>query len=269
MKKTIGILGAGWLGTALAKELIHKDFRVKVTTTTKNKLQGLRNLQLEPYYVALFEEKVDGDINDFLEGCTTLVINIPPGLRQNPSADFVKKIAQLLNYLQSDLLEHIVYISSTAVFEETVNLPIITSDAKPDATTANGKQLISVEKMLADHFGTKCTILRFGGLLDKDRHPGKFLSGRSDISNPQAPINLIHRYDCIRIIIRILELKYQGLPLNACYPYHPTKQNYYTKYCLDQQLEVPAFSVENVSKGKIIAADKIKTLLNYEFKKRP
>jgi nucleoside-diphosphate-sugar epimerase len=51
----------------------------------------------------------------------------------------------------------------------------------------------------------KTTILRFGGLIGEDRNPIRFLAGRENLENPDAPINLIHQTDCIGIILRIIE----------------------------------------------------------------
>ena len=38
---SIGILGGGWLGSALAAKAIEKDHRVKITTTTPEKTTPL------------------------------------------------------------------------------------------------------------------------------------------------------------------------------------------------------------------------------------
>ena len=49
------------------------------------------------------------------------------------------------------------------------------------------------------------SILRFGGLAGGDRKAGRFLAGRKDVKNGAAPVNMIHRDDCIGIIHRIIE----------------------------------------------------------------
>jgi hypothetical protein len=48
----------------------------------------------------------------------------------------------------------------------------------------------------------KTTVLRFGGLIGEDRNPFKFIAGRENMDNPDAPINLIHQADCIGIILK-------------------------------------------------------------------
>ena len=49
------------------------------------------------------------------------------------------------------------------------------------------------------------TVIRFGGLIGYDRMPGKFLTGKKDLPNGDAPVNLIHRDDCVQIIYQIIK----------------------------------------------------------------
>ena len=44
----IGILGCGWFGFALAKALLAKDYLVKGTTTSEDKLATLKKAGIEP-----------------------------------------------------------------------------------------------------------------------------------------------------------------------------------------------------------------------------
>jgi hypothetical protein len=95
------------------------------------------------------------------------------------------------------------------------------------------------------------------------------LSKRKNISNPEAPINLIHRKDCIQIINTILKKELWNLDLNASYPKHLDKKTYYSNYCKLNELPLPEFNSLEKSKGKIIDSTKLVQLLNYSFKHVP
>ena len=116
-----------------------------------------------------------------------------------------------------------------------------------------------------EHF--KTTVLRFGGLIGEDRHPIKFLAGRENLENPEAPINLIHQQDCIGIILRIIEKDCWNETFNAVAPSHPSREDYYSQKALDLNLALPIFNHTTPSIGKTISSDKIENVLNYSFTK--
>ena len=47
----IGIIGCGWLGLPLAKEFISNNYKVKGSTTTKEKLEILKTEGIEAYLI--------------------------------------------------------------------------------------------------------------------------------------------------------------------------------------------------------------------------
>ena len=96
-------------------------------------------------------------------------------------------------------------MSSTSVFSDEDK--VVTEETLPNPNTESGKQLLQCEKLLQDNSHFETTILRFGGLIGEDRNPIHFLAGRSNIENPDAPINLIHQEDCIGIILKIIEIE--------------------------------------------------------------
>lgn len=266
MKKQISIIGCGWLGFPLAKTLIENNYNVKGSTTSTDKLKTLRNSGIEAYLVALSKDKITGNYIDFLKGSESVVINIPPGLRKHPNKNHVDEIQHLVNAIESQNIKNVIYISSTSVFKDETSFPIINADALPNATSHNGKQLIAIENMLKENTNFNTTIIRFGGLFNAQRHPAKYLAGRANLSNPNAPVNLIHKDDCINIISLILKNNVWNEVFNAAYPYHPTKKDYYTAYCKQHQLDLPNFNLSEKSKGKTVGSTKLEQVLNYTFK---
>lgn len=267
MNKQISILGTGWLGFPLANALVENNYIIKGSTTSENKLESLSKHTIIPYQVALTEEGPKGDISSFLSESETVIINIPPGLRRNPEINFVAKIQNLIPYLEKSTIKNVLFVSSTSVFSDLEGFPSISEETMPNATSNAGKQLIEVEQILQDCTSFNTTILRFAGLFGPKRHPATMLSKRSNIKNPLAPVNLIHRDDCIGIIKEIIETQSWGEVFNASYPNHPEKFDYYSYVCKQMGLPTPDYDFETPSKGKVIKSIQIKEALNYRFKK--
>lgn len=264
----VSILGCGWLGLPLAEKLIEKGFHVKGSTTSRDKFQELRDKNITPYQIQLFEEGIQGDFSSFLIDAEALIIDIPPGLRSNPKSNFVAKIRHLIPYIEISSVNKVLFISSTSVYEDTQAIPTYLDTDPANSTGNTAKQLIETENLLRGNQEFSTTILRFGGLLGAGRHPIKQLSGKTGLKYPKAPVNLIQQQDCMEIILHILEKETWDETFNAAYPEHPTKQEFYTAAAQEKNLSIPEFDDESTSKGKIIASDKLEELLEFKFSHR-
>jgi len=269
LKNKISVIGCGWLGFPLAEYLINEGFVVKGSTTSSDKLELLKKHHIEGFLIHLNETEISGNYSEFLADSETLIINIPPGLRTNPSKNHVTEISNLISAIEEHNIKNVLYISSTSVFNDDIHFTEVTDTTAPNATSDSGKQLIEIEQTLIKNPNFNTTILRFGGLFDAERHPAKYLSGRTNVSNHRAPINLTHKEDCIQIITSILKNKLWNVTLNAVYPTHPSKKTYYSAYCEHHNLALPEFNTSAKSKGKIVNGSKLVQLLNYTFKHRP
>lgn len=258
--KQISILGCGWLGLPLAESLIKKGFSLNGSTTSFEKISVLRNNGIQPYQIELTEIKEE--ISSFLKNSEILIIDIPPKLRTDSSGNFVKKIENLIPFIEKSTVEKVLFISSTSVYAD--DNSVITETTKPQSDTEIGKQLLEVENLLQSNANFKTTIIRFGGLIGKDRHPIHFLAGKQNLENPEAPINLIHQTDCIGIIEAVIEQDCWNETFNAVAPFHPTRKEYYTQKSVKFNLPLPEFR-QGISIGKTITSDKIETVLSYKF----
>ncbi|MBP2833159.1 NAD(P)H-binding protein [Aquimarina sp. U1-2] len=263
----ISILGTGWLGLPLAEALMNKNWIIKGSTTTDEKLPTLEKKKIKAYTITLTENGPEGAIASFLKGSELIIINIPPGLRRNPEVDFVAKIEKLIPFIEAATIKKVLFISSTSVFADHESFPVISKETKPNASSNAGKQLIKVEQLLQENSNFKTTILRFSGLFGSKRHPATMLSKRENIKNPKAPVNLIHLEDCIAIIQKIITIEFWGEHFNASYPDHPEKATYYTAICKRMGLSTPDYDHKTPSKGKLISASAIEKELAYTFSK--
>jgi nucleoside-diphosphate-sugar epimerase len=259
----ISLLGCGWLGLPLAKALIKNGFLVKGSTTSESKLAILEELAIQPFLIALSEDKPIGDIANFLENSSLLIIDIPPKLRGTEKENFVSKIKNIIPFVEKSTIENVLFVSSTSVYGEAKQT--ISENTTPKPETESGKQLLEVESLLKSNPNFKTTILRFGGLIGEDRNPTKFMAGKVNIENPKTPINFIHQEDCIGIILKIIATDSWNETYNGVSPYHPTRENYYTQKASELGLPLPQFDHSKPSVGKLILSEKIEAVLGYTF----
>ena len=276
MNKKISILGCGWLGLPLAKSLLAKGYEVKGSTTSESKLEVLKNVGISPFQIQLDAHQIIGNMEDFLKETNVLVIDIPPGLRRETSTSnemqFVNKIKNLIPYIEKSGIQKVVFVSSTSVYGDSFPIVEITEETQPNPDTESGKQLVIAETLLQSNPNFKTMVIRFGGLLGEDRHPVRFLAGRTNVENPEAPVNMIQREDCIGVIEEILKQVQNdnwewNQTFNAVAPQHPTRKAYYHKKADILNLPLPTFAENSESKGKIISSKKVETILGYSFQK--
>lgn len=275
MITNISILGCGWLGFPLAKAMIAKGFSINGSTTSTEKISILKDSGINPFLINIslndsdspFGKSTSREIEAFLNGSSVLIIDIPPKLRGTNTESFVDKIAFLIPFIEKSTIEKVLFISSTSVYGE--NNLLITEETKPNPETESGKQLLISEALLQSNNNFKTTILRFGGLIGEDRNPVKFLAGKVNIENPEAPINFIHLEDCMGIILKIIESNSWNETYNAVAPFHPSREEYYTLKARENNLPLPKFNHENTSTKKVISSDKIENVLKYTFTRKP
>jgi nucleoside-diphosphate-sugar epimerase len=278
-KVNVSIFGCGWLGLPLAKSLLSKDYEVKGSTTSESKLEVLKNAGISPFQIQLEAHQIIGNIEDFLKETNILVIDIPPGLRREVSTSnemtFVNKIKNLIPFIEKSGIQKVIFVSSTSVYGDSKNFSTaleVTEETTPNPDTESGKQLVISETLLQSNSNFRTTVIRFGGLLGDDRHPVKFLAGRTNVENPEAPVNMIQKEDCIGIIEKSLDFARDdnwewNQTFNAVAPQHPTRKEYYHKKAQILNLPLPIFAENLESKGKIISSKKVETILGYSFQK--
>ena len=252
----ISILGCGWLGLKLAEKLIDAGHHVKGSVTSMEKIEKLSELGIEPFAVKLFESGIQGDIRTFMEDSEVLIIDIPPGLRKDPETDFAAKMKNLIPHIHSENIQKVIFISSTSVYTDETDFPEVTEESETD-TSPRGRKIRDAELVLMNEPGFETIVLRFGGLIGGKRHPVKYLAGRTGVSDPDAPVNLVERNDCIQAIIKVMEAVHENSVFNVVYPDHPPKESYYSEIAEKLDLEKPRFDMKKRSKGKMVSSEKL------------
>jgi hypothetical protein len=213
---------------------------VRGTTTSDSKIELLQKANIIPFTIALRENGIEGNIEDFLAELDLLVINVPPQLRSDPKESYIKKMLLLYDKIKNTSLQCVIFISSTSVYGDITG--VVTEDSPTRPNTESGRQLLAAENIWLNDRELNTTIIRFGGLIGPSRHPVTFLAGKSDLTNGNDPVNLIHLNDCIGIIKLIMNGNWKNKVINGVYPLHPTKESYYTSESIKRGLLPPIYT---------------------------
>lgn len=258
--KKISILGCGWLGLPLAIDRITKDDRVKGSTTTVNKIDSLASQGIMPYLLKLGESKTKKYI-DFLNDSEIIIINFPPKRIPDIVAIYQKQIQSIIPFISD--YQKIIFISSTSVYQNTNGEISESITIQPEKES--GKAVAAVEQCLQQKFKDRLTIIRLSGLIGYDRLPGRFLANKKEVLNGDAPINVIHRDDCIGLINAVIKKDIWGEIINGSTDKHPLRKDFYTLAATKIGLIPPNFIKEEIINYKIISNTKSKALLDYTY----
>jgi len=262
-KETITILGCGWLGLPLATALIKDGYAVKGSTRREENIEQLRDAGIEPYLVELDPEISGEEITDFLQS-DILIVNIPPERRDDIVEYHITQFSSLIDALGQSPVRSVLFVSSTSVYAP-LNREVTEEDAGTPETLA-GEVLLHVEEMMMQERGFQTTVVRFGGLVGYDRNPEKYLSSMKEIANPDQPMNLIHRDDCVKIISEIIHLQQWGEVFNACSQAHPLRKEYYSKAAAAAGTALPPIGPSDKSAPfKLVNSDKLVNALGYTY----
>ena len=261
-QKIISVLGCGWLGLPLAEKLKSEGYRMKGSTTTASKMKQMEQKGIQPYFIRL-NPSINEDYDPSFFECETLILNIPPSRKQPDISEFYP--AQIEEIIRlGENIKKVLFISSTSVYPN-LNREVHEKDAGGSLSNS-GQALLKAEEILKSQRNFKVTTLRFCGLYNAERNPGRFLAGRKLSMNGRDKVNLIHLEDCIHIIFEILKNEMWEETFNACADAHPEKQEFYSLATQKLGLEPPAFDENTDSSYKIISSEKLKKHLNYNFR---
>lgn len=261
--KKVSILGCGWLGFPLAEILLKDGIEVNGSTTNEAKLEKLKTSGINPFLINISSTKIEFSSEDFFI-CDYIVLNFPPGRSEERAVEFTSQMKLLSNELKRvNPNVKIIFISSTSVYPDNSGFTREDCNLLPDKDS--GKALLFAEQLLLQNF-KEVTILRMAGLIGYDRVPAKFLSGKKNLKSGSAPVNLVHRDDCIRIILKIILTDTFGKIYNVCSDKHPLRKEYYTKAAQLAKISIPEFDFDELdSNAKIIDNSLLKEELNFRY----
>ena len=268
---SVGIIGCGWLGKALAKTLLEKRMSVLATSSKLDNVEKLNQQGINAQQLTLpvtNELLVRHDV--FVQ--QRLVIAITPQFKQGRT-DYADKIAQLVSAAQQrGYVQQVILLSSTAVYHGLEGK--VDEENSLNLSTEKVKILNAAEQAvltISNNGSKQGNVIRLAGLVGPERHPGKFLlpskgQANKTLNNSMAPVNLIHQQDAVGLIESLLQIDSpQGIFNGVCNT-HVSKQQYYQAAAQALSLQPPVFSKEHSNEtARIVCGEKAKQVLNYKF----
>jgi nucleoside-diphosphate-sugar epimerase len=235
----ISICGCGWLGQPLAYQLLQQGYRVLGTCRNEHKQKKLSAEGIEAW---LFE--LGNALPDAITAADICILNIPPNRRTIEPVYFVHAIKRLTDQLLSKGCRQILFISTTSVYGN--NQGRVNEQRTPEPNTASGIAHMEIERHLLST--GNASILRLAGLIGPNRHPVKFLAGRT-LDKGHQRVNLVHLEDVLQAINAIIEGNHRGQIFHLSATAHPTRQDFYCHAAKQAGLPLPVFTTDEDSSG--------------------
>lgn len=263
--KKIAIIGLGWLGMPLAQSLVRRGIEVVGSKTTPDGVEAARMSGINCFQLQLTPELLcDPDDLAQLMTVDALVITLPASRTTGGGAQYFQAVQMVVDSALAFGVPRIIFTSSTSVYGETRGRIKESSPLQP-VTTA-GKTLAELELWLHKLPNTSVDILRLAGLVGTDRHPGRFLAGKTNVQGGSQGVNLVHQEDVISAIELLLNLPRGGHIYNLCAPSHPRKRDFYPECARALELTPPEFASENIEEPiREIDGSKICSELGFEY----
>lgn len=262
----VAIVGLGWLGMPLGLSLAAKGWQVTGSKTTQDGVDAARMCGLESYCLTLTPDMVcdADDLNELLD-VDALVITLPASRTAEGGENYLQAVQQIVDSALAANISRIIFTSSTSVYGGGSGAMTESSPLEP--VTIAGKTLVELENWLHQLPNTSVDILRLSGLVGPERHPGRFLAGKTDLADGGHGVNLVHLEDVIAAITLLLQQPEGGHVYNLSASEHPSREVFYPAVARQLGLTPPTFRAEeSASGGKIIDGSKICDELGFTYR---
>ena len=257
MPKKIAVVGLGWLGLPVGLHFQAKGYEIVGTTRSEEKKQYFATNGIQ---AVCWDSKsgVHFPVHAIFDETDICLLNFPPG-KFTDVEEYRTHIVQVATSFPSST--RFIFISTTGVYPE--DMEVAREGNYQWSRNNETNHIAKAEEGLSKLLGNRLTIIRMAGLIGPNRHPAKFFAGRTDISNGNAPVNLIHLNDCIQLIEAVVIKDCWGEIINGCASEHPSRGAYYSYACEKFGFEKASFLAEG--KGKIVDNTKSKLLLSIDY----
>ncbi|WP_298443476.1 NAD(P)H-binding protein [uncultured Ferrimonas sp.] len=246
----LAIAGCGWLGLALAQRLAAKGWQVSGSSRNRDTLAQLTQAGISNSYLDIGTSVECAEPQRLFQG-DTLLINLPPGRHQQDN-DYHQRILLLAQAAKAQGITQALFVSSTAVYQDQADCRAV-DEQSPLADSPRAQTMLQAETVIKSQF-ERWQILRPGGLVGGERHPGRFLAGKTDVAGGNAPVNMVHRDDLLAAIELLLTQPQWGKALNVVAPLGVSRAEFYPMAALALGLPAPSFSHQDQPGKRVVAA---------------
>ncbi|MFT4271318.1 MAG: SDR family oxidoreductase [Pantoea sp.] len=263
--KKVAIVGLGWLGMPLAMALATRGWQVTGSKTSPDGVDAARRCGIEAFQLVLTPElECEAEDLEALMSVDALVVTLPASRTVQGGEDYMQAVQNVVDTALAYKVPRIIFTSSTSVYGSGPGVMKEHSPLRPE--TVAGKTLVALESWLHDLPGTSVDIVRLAGLVGPNRHPGRFLAGKTDLRDGTHVVNLVHLDDVVDAIVLLLQTPKGGHVYNLCAPKHPARCEFYPTVARQLGLVPPTFLVESPGNaGKVIDGNTICDELGFEY----
>lgn len=192
------IIGCGYLGKVLARQLRDAGARVIGTVRSESGAAALRDLAVEPAILDITAADAGAVLARLLqvEAITHVYCCVPPSVEGDPIAAF----SVLAAALRTQPLQRAVLTSSTAVYGDHDG-GRVDADSPVAPADVRGQRLLAIEQAWMQ-IGDTARVVRMAGLYGPGRVIGAaaLLAGKAVGGNPDDQLNLIHIEDAAALL---------------------------------------------------------------------
>lgn len=274
MKQSVGIIGGGFIGTALAQRL-NKD-KYDVTLSYRSNKPELAVLDVNYEFCDVDKDSVTG--GEALFQVDTLIVCIPPGFKKDMGDSYTPRIKTIINKAQNNKVKQVVFTSSIGVYSKA---GINDENTELDFAVNKVKVLYDAEQEVLNSRLQYKQVLRLGGLIGGNRQPGNFRVVITE-ENANEPVNMVMQEDVVEAIIAVIDnaFSHTSSPqtgsaqsrhraiYNVVSPHHPNKQSFYryARQQADTLIATEIVSNPNITEGRLVKGDLITQELGFSYK---
>jgi nucleoside-diphosphate-sugar epimerase len=249
---------------ALARSLAAAGHTVLGTTTSPENLPAMEAAGIRPHLLQLspdFDASSEELLHCLLQAADVLVLNVPP--RAAAAGAYPALLRPVHKAVAAAGTPHVLFVSSTSVYPDE---PRVMRETDALSTRDASSDVLRAEGHFVPRYGQwKSTVVRLGGLIGPDRAPGRFLAGRRELGQGNAPVNLLHLTDAVGVLAAIIKHGVWGHTFNACASNHPLRRDFYPTAAEFLKLESPTFKREHGVSGKIVDSSLVRRTVPYQF----
>ncbi|MES3630423.1 MAG: NAD(P)H-binding protein [Longimonas sp.] len=269
---SVSIVGCGWVGLPAGQMLASQEYLVRGSTTRASRQEVLADAGISPFVTTL--QPAPAPEAPALFKSDILLCTLPPG-RSNATAanenTYAAQIRALMQQAKTHDVGRVIYTSSTGVYPP-VNGTVDESDFDPqhpedfDAPARHTAHAVrKAERIITAAYPEASVLLRLGGLFGPERHPGRFIAGRTNVARPHGPVNMVHRDDVVGAITHVIRNDVREGIFNVVAPKHPTRRVFYEAAATDYGGTPPTFGPAEGPTGKRVSSARLVETLGYTF----
>lgn len=209
----IAVIGCGYVGGALAAELVRRGHHVVGTTTSEAGVERIAALGASPAVLTLDQRE---RLRTVLTDRDAVVVMVAPSRDDEGHREvYLEGMRHLMATLPGTPVRQVLYTSSTSVYGQRDG-SWVNEESPTEPGTSNGQVLIQTERELLDgaawlHIAP--IVVRLAGIIGPNRGPAKRVPAFAGKPRDDGDgfVNLIHRDDIVTACTLLLERGASGV----------------------------------------------------------